>query len=130
MTGSKILLDTNIVTAWLKGEPAIVQRIDKATEVYLPVIVAGELMYGAMYSSKVQKNLADIGKLIVEYKVLPVTNEVAGLYGRIKAALRQKGRPIPENDIWIAAIAFANNLTLISRDKHFKEVAGLDLKFW
>ena len=51
-------------------------------------------------------------------------------YGTIKAALRKKGKPIPENDIWIAAIASQHNLTIVTRDKHFKEVDGLKIKKW
>jgi tRNA(fMet)-specific endonuclease VapC len=70
MTGNKFLLDTNIVTAWFKGEEGIVEKIEKAKEVHLPVTVIGELYYGAMYSTKVQKNIGDIARLIVTYNVL------------------------------------------------------------
>ena len=51
-------------------------------------------------------------------------------YGKVKNGLRKKGRPIPENDIWIAAIAFQHDLTLVSRDEHFKEVENLKLEKW
>lgn len=51
-------------------------------------------------------------------------------YGKIKSSLRKKGSPIPENDIWIAAIALRHNLTLVTRDKHFNEITGLKLKNW
>jgi tRNA(fMet)-specific endonuclease VapC len=130
MTGSKILLDTNIVTAWLKGEQIIAEKIDKAKEVYLPVTVIGELFYGALYSTRVQKNIADIERLIKQYNVLLIDEGVAATYGRLKAELRKKGKPIPENDIWIAAIAVHNNLSLATRDKHFREIKEVKTKSW
>jgi len=60
--------------------------------------------------------------------VLDCDAKVARRYGEVKNMLRKRGRPIPENDIWIAAIALENNLTLVSRDDHFLEVDGLKLK--
>jgi tRNA(fMet)-specific endonuclease VapC len=130
MTGNKFILDTNIITAWLKGETGIAERIDKAKEIHLPITVIGELYYGALYSTKVQKNISDINKLTAQYNVLLVDETVAAVYGSIKAELRKKGKPIPENDIWIAAIAIQNNLILITRDKHFKEIERIKIRSW
>ncbi len=95
MTGSRFILDTNIVTAWLKGEPEIAGKIDKAKAIYLPITVIGELYYGAMFSTKIQKNISNINKLTERYSVLLADEEVAVLYGRIKARLRKKGKPVP-----------------------------------
>jgi tRNA(fMet)-specific endonuclease VapC len=130
MSGGKFLLDSNIVSAWLKGEKKVADEIDKATVVYIPIIVNGELYYGANYSTQVQKNTNAIKKLSQRYKVLLVDDAVAIEYGKVKALLRRNGTPIPENDIWIAATAIRNNLTLISRDMHFKVVPGLKWKIW
>jgi tRNA(fMet)-specific endonuclease VapC len=60
MTGNKFLLDTNIISAWLKGEKPVADKIDKAKEIHIPIIVVGELYYGVLYSTRVQKNIADI----------------------------------------------------------------------
>ncbi len=130
MTGNRILLDTNIISAWLKGEKAIADKIDDADEVYIPVHVLGELYYGAQHSTNVQTNLANIKKVIARYELLNTNEVTASLYGIIKASLRRKGKPIPENDIWIATIAKQHQLTLITRDKHFNEVDGLDVDNW
>jgi len=51
-------------------------------------------------------------------------------YGRIKAQLRKKGKPIPNNDVWIAAIALQYDLTVVTRDKHFDQVDGLKIEKW
>jgi tRNA(fMet)-specific endonuclease VapC len=130
MTGNKFLLDTNIVSAWLKGESAIADKIDKAREIHIPVIVIGELYYGALFSTQIEKNTRDIKDITSRYSILPVDEETALLYGTIKAELRKKGKPIPENDIWIAAVARQYNLTVATRDKHFNEIDGLKTKKW
>jgi tRNA(fMet)-specific endonuclease VapC len=130
MTGNKFLLDTNIVSAWLKGESAIADKIDKAKEIHIPVIVIGELYYGALFSTQIEKNTLDIKNITIRYNILAVDDDTSLLYGAIKAGLRKKGKPIPENDIWIAAVARQYDLTLVTRDKHFNEVEGLKIKKW
>lgn len=130
MTGSKFLLDTNIISALLKGDKSIADNIDKAAAVYIPTIVLGELYYGAGYSTQVQKNTSTLKKLSNRYRILLIDEHTAIEYGELKSFLRKKGSPIPENDIWIAATALSNKLTLVSRDKHFKAVPGLKLKAW
>jgi tRNA(fMet)-specific endonuclease VapC len=130
MIGNKFLLDTNIITAWLKGETALADKIDKAKEIHIPIIVLGELYYGALYSTKVEKNIRDIKSITSNYNVLKVDEETTIAYGNIKAALRKKGKPIPENDIWIAAIAKRYKLIVVTRDKHFKEIESINIKSW
>ena len=130
MTGNKFLLDTNIITAWLKGETAIAERIDKAKGIFIPAIVLGELYYGAFYSTHIRKNIGNIQKIIDNYTILNIDNETAAIYGNLKASLRKKGKPIPENDIWIAAIAEQYKLIIVTRDKHFKEVEDITIRKW
>lgn len=130
MTGNKFILDTNIVSAWLKGETDVADNIDKAESVYLPIIVVGELYYGASFSTQVEKNLSDLKKLASRYPVLTLDEETTSIYGTIKSNLRKKGKPIPENDIWIAAIAIQNDVTLVTRDAHFKEIEEVSILAW
>jgi tRNA(fMet)-specific endonuclease VapC len=124
MTGNNFLLDTNILTALFSGDSGIADKIDKANAVYIPVIAAGELYYGAAYSAQVKKNLKNLVLLTGRFEVLNINQETAQVYGTVKSMLRKKGRPIPENDIWIAAIS------LVTQDKHFKEIDGLSIKYW
>ena len=130
MIGNKFLLDTNIIVAWLKGETTIANKIDKAKEIHIPIIVLGELYYGALYSTQVEKNIQQIRNVIVIYNILTIDEETTIAYGNIKASLRKKGKPIPENDIWIAALAMRYELVLITRDKHFKEIESIKAKSW
>jgi tRNA(fMet)-specific endonuclease VapC len=92
--------------------------------------VLGELYYGAFRSGRIQENLAVIDALAQEVTVLPVDESTARLFGAIHQELRAKGKPIPENDIWIAAAAKQYDLTLVTRDGHFAEVSGLTVEHW
>jgi tRNA(fMet)-specific endonuclease VapC len=130
MTGSKILLDTNIISALFKGELEVAQRIDNAEEVYIPIIALGELHFGAAQSMHYEKNSNDINDLILRYPISFIEVETTITYGNIKASLKRKGNPIPENHIWIGAIGICNDFTVISRDKHFDEIDGLRLEKW
>ena len=96
----------------------------------MPSIVFGELFYGAFNSTEVDQNLARIDALAGDAVCIPCDDSTARIYGEIKATLRQKGRPLPENDIWIAAVAVQHSLTVVTRDDHFQEIEGLPLVRW
>ena len=130
MIGNKYLLDTNIIIAWLQGETAIANKIEKAEEVHIPVIVVGELYYGATFSNHLQKNIKEIKKVTSNYNVLLIDEGTAINYGNIKTELRKIGKPIPENDIRIAAIARQYELTVVTRDNHFKTIDSISLQNW
>lgn len=126
----RFLLDTNIVIAIFAQEAVIQQRLSEAEAVFVPSIAIGELYYGAYKSGRVDANIARLGNFIAENTVLECDTLTADYYGRIANLLRQKGRPIPDNDKWIAAIAMQHQLTLVSRDAHFQEVDGLLVEMW
>lgn len=126
----RLLLDTNIVIALFAQDTSVQDHLAASEEVFVPSIVLGELYYGASKSGRVRSNVARIDEFAVSNAVLECNLETARQYGRIKNLLRAKGRPIPENDIWIAAIAQQHQLILVSRDEHFKEVNGLLLEKW
>ena len=129
MPGS-LLLDTNAVIALLAGDPAVHDVLSKAELTFLSSIVLGELYYGAWKSSQKEANSAKIDALAAKSAVLPIDALTARQFGHIKSALRAKGRPIPENDIWIAALAKQYGLTLLTRDDHFKDIDGIKLEDW
>ncbi|HAZ45708.1 MAG TPA: VapC toxin family PIN domain ribonuclease [Cyanobacteria bacterium UBA11369] len=129
MSGS-FLLDTNIAIAFLEGELAIVDRVTQTDSVLLSSTIVGELYYGAFKSGRVTSNIERVEVLVQRIPVLDCDRNTAKVYGQIKHQLRQKGRPLPENDIWIAAIAQQYDLTLVSRDRHFQEIENLKLEIW
>lgn len=126
----KYLLDTNIVIAMFAGEAAIQERRKNADKVFLPSPVVGELCYGARKSSRPIANLTRVNRLIQDSQVIPCNLETARWYGIIKDELRRKGRLIPDNDIWIAAIAMQRGLILVTRDSHFDQVESLQTEYW
>jgi tRNA(fMet)-specific endonuclease VapC len=126
----RFLLDTNIVIAIFAKEAKVQAHLVIASEIFVPAIVLGELYYGAHKSSRITENIAKITAFGANNTVLVSDTETAQAYGQIKNVLRAKGRPIPENDIWIAAIAIQYNLALVTRDGHFGEVDGLMIETW
>jgi tRNA(fMet)-specific endonuclease VapC len=125
----RVLLDTNIIIALFSGEEAVSQRFAER-EISVSSTVLGELYYGARKSAHTSANLARIDEFAASVKVLDCDALTAQHYGQIKDRLRVKGRPIPENDVWIAAIARQFGLPLATRDDHFIEVEGLALEAW
>jgi tRNA(fMet)-specific endonuclease VapC len=126
----KFLLDTNIVIAIFAKEAVVQASLANATEVFIASIVLGELYYGAYKSSRVTENVGKINEFAANNSILVCNTRTAEEYGQIKNGLRAKGRPIPENDIWIAALAKQYGLTLVTRDGHFGEVGGLTIDAW
>ena len=126
------LLDTNIVIqhGLFSREQSVLDHLKDADEVYIPSIVIGELYYGAYKSSQVNKNLKRIEALIDSNIILACDAVSAFHYGNLKERLRQIGKPIPENDIWIAVIALQFESILVSRDEHFSTVQGLTVESW
>src|SRR5437667_10081767 len=104
MSGS-VLLDTNILIALFASEPVVLARLAAAPEVFVPAVAIGELYYGAVRSSHPETNIARIEAFAETAAVIGCDVGTARHYGTIKNDLRAKGRPIPENDIWIAAVA-------------------------
>lgn len=110
--GGRYLLDSNIVVAFLNGDRNVKELVGKADEIYLPAIVLGELYYGAFNSSKKQGNLEKIDGFKAEVYLLDCDEYTAKIYGEVKKGLKDKGTPIPENDIWISAVAIQYGFTL------------------
>jgi tRNA(fMet)-specific endonuclease VapC len=126
----KFLLDTNIVINLFAQDASVQERLTQAEQVFVPSIVLGELYFGARKSARIEANLAQVDEFAASSAVLACDEVTAQEYGRIKNLLRQKGRPIPENDIWIAAVALQHGLILTSRDGHFNEIEGLTIEAW
>ncbi len=126
----KFLLDTNIVIAIFANDASVISSLEKTEEVFVPVIVLGELYYGAHKSSRAEANMTRIDEFAKVCSILACDAETSRLYGEIKNALRLKGRPVPENDIWIGALARQHAMTLVSRDDHFKEIDELVALAW
>ena len=124
------LLDTNIVIALFSKDTNVVDFIKKSGSVHVSSIVIGELYYGAYNSIKQRENIEKINQFQNDASILDCDAITGKHYGQIKKELKEKGNPIPENDIWIAALAKQHELELVSRDKHFEKIDDLKVKKW
>ena len=124
------LIDTNIVIGLFKNDESVVSNIQTATQIYIPSVVIGELFYGAFNSNNKQENIEKINQFSQDANVLNCNSTTGLFYGLIKKELKDKGNPIPENDIWIAALAQQHNMPLVSRDKHFIIIKNIDVLRW
>jgi tRNA(fMet)-specific endonuclease VapC len=126
----RFLLDTNVVIALLAGEGSVVSNLSRASEVFLPATVLGELFFGAANSARPTENAAKIERLAASSAIVACDLNVAREFGLVKQRLKQIGGPIPENDIWIAAAAICHSLVLVTRDRHFLQVERLSVTDW
>ena len=126
----RALLDTSAAAAFLRGDQLLIDEVTRLAEVYISVVAVGELLYGARHSSNPAMNLERVAAFVAAIVVLPCDDVTAEVYARVKQDLRAKGRPIPDNDLWIAAAAIQHALVLINRDAHFEEIEELDQGTW
>lgn len=125
-----MILDTNAVSALFTGAPALGQILAAEPRHHLPVIVIGEYRYGLLGSRHRSPLQGLLETLIRESIILPVDEATAGIYSELRGELRRKGKPIPENDIWIAALAMQYRQPVVSRDGHFDELPSLRRIAW
>lgn len=123
----KRLLDTNAYAGLLQGDELVAKLTRGAEQIVFSMVVVGELLFGFRNGNRYEQNLATLEDFLREPWVAlqPVTQTTADRFGRIAAALRKAGTPIPSNDIWIAAHAFETGAELVTYDKHFERIRGL-----
>ena len=124
-----VALDTSIVIAALRGDSIIRQRLTTVQGVITATVV-GELFVGAYLAAQSSQQLQDVLQLLATSTVLPCDQDTGNYYAQVTVALRRQGMPIPDNDVWIAAVALQYALPLVTRDAHFERVPGLDVERW
>jgi tRNA(fMet)-specific endonuclease VapC len=128
MSGAKAALDTNVVIDILSNDSRAIAWAHEFPEIYLPVPVLGELRFGALNSARSTENLQRLACLVSRCRILDVRSSTTEPYARLRLDLRKRGRPIPENDLWIAALCLEHRLPLATRDKHFEEIQELRIE--
>jgi tRNA(fMet)-specific endonuclease VapC len=127
----KLVLDTNTYCLCDMGNENSLELVERASSLFLPSIVYGELYYGFRHGKRFENNLQRLNQFIDEYEVevISIDLDVARKFGDIFASLRKKGTPIPTNDIWIAACCMSVGGTLLTSDRHFQTIEQIQVEF-
>ena len=123
----RILLDSNAYSAFMRGNEEVRSLIQTAEEVLFSAIVVGKQLFGFRQGAYYERNLTELRSFLERPYVsfVPVGPVTADRYSRVMTALKAKGRPIPTNDVWIAAHAMETGADLVSADTHFEHVDGI-----
>ena len=125
-----MIVDTNALSAAADGDPASIAVLARADQMAIPVIVLGEYRYGIAQSRNRTRYESWLTGLLQDCFVLDITEPTTQHYAEIVLELKRKGKPIPTNDLWIAALCRQHGLPLLSRDLHFDGVAGIKRVPW
>lgn len=123
----KLVLDSNRYSDLCKGDPFVVEILQNVSEIYVPLIVVAEQRAGFAYGSQKEKNEKILSQFLNSERVyvLSPNEQTTFFYAELYASLRKKGRPIPTNDLWIAALVIQHQLTLFDRDSDFDRIPQL-----
>ena len=122
-----MILDTNALSAVADANPVVREKIAGATGPYLPVIVIGEYRFGLLSSRERLRRLPWLEALLSSWIVLDVTRETAVYYSELRRWLQEHSRPIPVNDMWIAALARQHTVPVLTNDTHFAGIPDVDV---
>jgi tRNA(fMet)-specific endonuclease VapC len=125
-----VIVDTNAISALLSGDGPLGELLANADRHHLPLHVIAEYQFGLLASRKRKRLQALLRRLEADSIILCPDRETADVYTGIRFDLRQQGTPIPENDIWIAALAQQYSLEIVSRDPHFNYIASVKRLDW
>jgi len=123
----RVALDTNRLFDLFQGDSALADRLARCDEVWIPLIVLGEINAGFYGGSQQHRNELLLRKLLSKdtVSVLLPSRETAEQYARLFVQLKRAGTPVPDNHLWIAALALEHDLILITRDQHFGRIPQL-----
>ena len=119
-----MILDTNALSAAADNDAAVSAILARAEELAIPVIVLGEYRHGIAQSRSRASYESWLSGLLHDCMVLDVSEPTTHYYAEIVLELKRKGKPIPTNDVWIAALCRQHSLPLLSQDRHFDLVTG------
>jgi tRNA(fMet)-specific endonuclease VapC len=123
----RVALDTNRLTDLFRGDAELAENLGMSDEIWIPLIVLAEIKAGFYGGTQHNRNEVLLQKLLAKATVgvLLPSRETAEHYARIFVQLKRAGTPIPDNDLWIAALVLEHDLLLITRDRHFERIPQL-----
>lgn len=123
------VIDTNVYSDVMGGRPSVQCILSDFERLLVPITVLGEILHGFVHGSKEAQNRLHLERFLSRdyVKLVTASRATAEYYALLIESLRKKGTPLPINDVWIAAVACSEKVPLISRDKHFLNIPGLQL---
>jgi tRNA(fMet)-specific endonuclease VapC len=123
----KLILDTNAYVGFKRGYAQLVEYISQAEMICMSPTVLGELMFGFRNGSRLPQNMQELRHFLSHpaVQIVKMSDITSDRYSRIATQLKQKGTPIPSNDIWIAAQTMETGAELVTFDTHFEKIPGL-----
>ena len=125
-----MILDTNALSAAADYDSSALEIVARADRLAVPMIVVGEYRLGIARSRHRASYENWLREWISSVSVLDIDDGTTHSYAAIGLELKKKGRPIPTNDLWIAALCRQHSLPLLSRDHHFDLVPGVQRIDW
>jgi predicted nucleic acid-binding protein len=125
-----LILDTNALSAFAENVPGAVKAVSDVEVVAIPVVILGEYRYGIAHSTRGRDYEKWLGPFLETCQILEISEQTVPWYVGVRSELRRLGKPIPSNDVWIAALCRQHSLPLLSRDAHFDRVKGLRRVGW
>lgn len=129
-TAGSVLLETSVVIPHLRGDKVLSARLTQVASIHVPWVVLGELLFGAQRAVRPQEALAQVRSFLRTVVFLLPDEGTAESYGLLKAELAHTGKPIPDNDLWISAVALQWDLPVATRDAHSAQVPRLQTLAW
>lgn len=123
----KILVDTNAYAAFKSNDPVALEVMRSSEYIGVNTVVLGELYSGFKGGSRENRNRKELAQFLDSPRVetVMIDEETAEFYAKIYWDLKRKGKPVPSNDMWVAASAMRHGLALFTFDDHFENIDGL-----
>lgn len=124
MDVTRLCLDTSAYSHFKRGDPRVVEILDRASWLGLPSVVLGELRTGFALGARAEENERELQRFIAHpvVTILDVDDPASRIYAEIVVALRAAGTPLPTNDLWIAAVAAREGASVLTFDRHFEAI--------
>jgi tRNA(fMet)-specific endonuclease VapC len=123
----RVALDTNRLSDFFRGDADLVAWLETCDEVWIPLMVLAEIKAGFYGGTQQSQNEILLRKLLTmpTVAILLPSRETAEHYARLFVQLKRAGTPVPDNDLWIGALALEHDLVLVTRDRHFEKIPQL-----
>lgn len=126
----RILIDTSVYASFKRKETVAIDELRRVEYIGINIMILGEILSGFKGGKRDKQNIEELNLFLDSQRVhlIQIDEETAAFYAEIYWDLRRKGKPVPSNDMWVAASAMKHGLALFTFDEHFNNINVLLLK--